>query len=349
MVKARKGWIGVDLGAAAIKLAQLELDGDGVRLSASAVMQRDVPDDASLRDALWSFREIRAALALDRRFRGRTSACLLSVKQAGVRTLSIPAGSEAERRAMIANQLFHAVGPEMTDCEFDYWTSEPAPGGQEAVGAVYVPRSTATHTAQSLARAGLCCEVLDGLPLALARAAQLRAAGEITAVVDWAHTQSLLAIVRQGRPLFVRTLRDCGYRRMLRAVTEQLELSSHDAQQLLSRYGVAGIDPPQDDKAAEMSGLLSQLVAEPLLLMEQELIRTLDHLRMHRPALSPNRMLLCGGGATVRRMDTLLSLRLDLPVDTWRLSRPDAEPTTPAGIEPLLASAAALSALAWNA
>jgi Tfp pilus assembly PilM family ATPase len=349
MVKARKGWIGVDLGAAAIKLAQLERDGDGVRLSASAIMQRDLPDDAPQSDMPWSARDIHRALALDARFRGRTTACVLSLNQSGVRTFSIPTGTDEERHAMIANQLFDVLGAELAQCEFDFWTSDRTSGGEVDVGAVYVSRQRATQTARNLAAAGVPCEVLDGVPLALARAAQLRAAGEITAVVDWGYTQSMLAIVREGQPLFVRTLRDCGYRRMLGAVTGQLELSPHDAQQLLSLYGVAGIDPPKDENIAKMSRLLSQLVADPLLVMEQELIRTLDHLRLHRPALSPDRILLCGGGATIHRMDTLLSLRLDLPVEAWRLSRAGAQPRTPAGIEPLLASAAALSALAWNA
>jgi len=349
MVKARKGWIGVDLGAAAIKLVQLERDEDGVHLSASAVMQRDLPDDAAPSDIPWIARDIHRALALDARFWGRTSACILSLKQSGVRAFSIPTGTDDEHLAMISNQLFDVLGTELAQCEFDFWTSDRTSGGEVDVGAVYVSRQRATQTARNLAAAGVPCEVLDGLPLALARAAQLRAVSEITAVVDWGYTQSMLAIVREGQPLFVRTLRDCGYRRMLRAVTGQLELSPHDAQQLLSLYGVAGSGPPEDVNKAEMARLLSQLVAEPLLAMEQELIRTLDHLRLHRPALSPNRILLCGGGATIHRMDTLLSLRLDLPVEAWRLSRAGAEPTRPAGIEPLLASAAALSALAWNA
>ncbi|MEQ8791297.1 MAG: pilus assembly protein PilM [Pirellulaceae bacterium] len=349
MVQARKGWIGVDFGAAAIKLAQLERDAGGVRLSASAVVQRENRPAAAEGDPLWSFREVQAALALDPRFHGRASACVLSPSKSGVRTLSVPPGSDSERRAMISNQLLDALGAELAECEFDFWTTSCDGESDDGCGAVFVARRDATETAQHLARAGLSCEVLDGAPLALARAAQWRVApGELAAVVDWGYTQSLLTVVLDGRPVFVRSLRDCGYQRLLSAVTSQLGLSSHDVQQLLSLYGVASIISPGNEQAAEMARLLSQLVAEPLLAMEQQLVRTLNHLQLHRQSLAPTRMLLCGGGATIHHIDALFSLRLDLPVEVWRLSPGVAETPSPRGVEPMLAAAAALSALAWN-
>lgn len=355
MVQTRKGWIGVDLGATAVKLAQLECDAAGVRLCASAVVQRDAVATAAEGGdhplhPLWTSREIRAALALEPRFRGRTSACVLSLNHTGVRMLSLPPGSDAERRSMIANQLLDAVGASIADCEFDYWLAGEDAAEEDTVGAVYLPRRTATDTARRISQTGLNCEVLDGLPLVLARAVQwFVAEGETAAVVDWGRTQALLAVVRDGRPLFARVLRDCGYQRMLDAVADRLELSHHDVQRLLSLYGVAGPAVTADGDEAELALLLSQFVAEPLLAMEQELARTLNHLQLHRQRMLPHRIFLCGGGATIRRIDALLSIRLDLPVEAWRLSRGiTAECAVPFETEPLLAGAAALSALAWT-
>ena len=55
------GWIGVDLGTHAMKAAQLEQQGMLLRLSASAVMQRESPVTGAPA-AGWTAREIRQLL-----------------------------------------------------------------------------------------------------------------------------------------------------------------------------------------------------------------------------------------------------------------------------------------------
>jgi hypothetical protein len=73
-------------------------------------------------------------------------------------------------------------------------------------------------------------------------------------------------------------------------------------------------------------------------------------LRTHRSALVPRRFVLCGGGATIAQIDAELARRLDESVGIWRMPRGDAaSAAAPQPFEPLLASAAALSSLAWSA
>lgn len=362
MVPVRTGWIGVDLGAAAIKLAQLERDGRGLRLTASAVLQRELPPSAAGEARVlsssesappaWSPREIRAAFDLEPNFRGRPAACVLSTRQAGVRMIALPSGSDAELRAMIVHHLQETLGPEAVECEFDYWDAS-TPGGEAespGVGVVYTPRRTAIETARNLSAVGLNCEVLDGLPLALARAVQMLVPDDDrnVAVVDWGHEQVLLAVVQGGRPLFIRQLRGCSYGALVGRVAAELKLSPHDVQQVLALYGVHASEAGGD--AAEMTRLLTRLAGREILALEQELLRTLDHLRLHRSGLLPRQIVLCGGGATIAGIDAELTFRLDHPVIIWRLLHGDDPPNAgQPNYEPLLASAAALSALAWAA
>jgi Tfp pilus assembly PilM family ATPase len=368
MVSVRRGWIGVDFGASAIKLAQLERDGRGLRLVAAAVLQREFaqsaptdsrPLEGTTRDwnpaslPAWSAHEIRAALDLEPRFRGRLAACVLSAVQAGVRMLELPPGSDAELRSMIGHHLQETLGADAVDCEFDHWdgSAPEVEAETNSIGVVYAPRRVAVEAARNCSAAGLNCEALDGLPLALARAMEIAGTppDEKIAVVDWGHARVSFAVVVGGRPLFVRRLRDCSFGELVRSIAAELTLPRHDVEQLLTLYGVHAEGAESDDEA-EMARLLARLGGREILALEQELVRTFDHLRLHRPGLLPERIVLCGGGATIAGIAAELTRRLDQPIELWRLPRTEGEsPRVPPGLEPLLAPAVALSALAWTA
>jgi Tfp pilus assembly PilM family ATPase len=353
MTQARKGWIGVDLGARAIKLAQLERDGRGVRLSAAAVLQRELPVVAGADGCVsaWSPRELRAALALEPNFRGRAAAGVLSALVAGARMLELPPGSDAELRSMIGQHLQETLGPDAADCEFDYWDAAGDGGQHTTLGVVYAPRAAALAAARNFSAAGLSCELLDGLPTALARAVSLLHANddEPVALVDWGYARVTFVATRCGRPSFVRLLRQGEFGALVRSASQELELPAHDVEQLLALYGVHADEADESD-AAQAARLLGRFVSREMLALEQELLRTLEHLRLHRPALAPARIILCGGGATIAGVDAVLAMRLDLPVAVWRLPPPaDGAAAAPRACQPLLAGAAALSALAWTA
>jgi Tfp pilus assembly PilM family ATPase len=325
------------------------------------VLERELPPiGAGETSADWSPRDIRAALALDPAFRGRAMAGVLTASRAGARMVDLPPGSDSELRSMIGQHLLETLGPEAADCEFDYWPAGTSNEDDQRTGwgVVYTPRSAALQTARAFSTAGLSCEVLDGLPLALSRAAQMVAPLDEDALVavDWGYTRVLFVAIRAGRPQFVRLLRDCDFGGLVRSVSRELSLPPHDVERLLALYGVYADDADRD--VSELALLLARLAGKELLALEQELLRTLDHLRLHRPGLAPRRIVLSGGGGTIAGIATELANRLDLPVSIWRLDgkvdvEPDGDPQSAVqrqrDCEPLLASAAALSALAWSA
>jgi Tfp pilus assembly PilM family ATPase len=357
ILNRRKGWIGVDVGLSTVKLAQIERVGPELRLCEAVVVQRQRPIDADANDEtppITSEDEIRSALSLGKRFSGRAAACLLSMGACDLAAVDVPVGNEAQQRTAIADRLQGANSSGDLKREFDFWPTEVA--GDELrsdfqpVSVLSVSRPWVAQLANDLRQAGLQCKILDGPPLALARAIQMFApAGNAgpTAAVDWGFARTTFYVVVDGRPVFARCLRGCGLDRITQSLCEALGVSLDEAQRLLARHGVAestGDEPTRD----ELKVVISNAVAAPLSAVVRELNRTLVFLKSQRPALSPQRLWLFGGGAAVKNITGLLGPRIGVPVDIWRLENMNLQNQTatdcPAGI---LAPAIAASALAW--
>jgi Tfp pilus assembly PilM family ATPase len=352
----RTGWIGVDLGSHAVKLAQVERTGGGQRLREAIIIARQTPwGGGDSREAPASSSEqVCAALALGGHFVGRRAACALPTRLCDLAPLEIPRGSEPERRAAIAQTLASLDKGAHGQGEFDFWDVEtPKEGRRDALPNVNVMSVTSEWTRQvtyDMAKARLRCEVLDGMPLALARAAQMDSsvrADELTAVVDWGFHSATFCVVFQGRPLFVRPLRECGLTSVVQSVCDAMGVSPDEAHIVLRKHGL----PPANDQAAPDAGLpaaIGEVVAEPLGRMVAELNRTLEYLRGHRSAMRPARVLLFGGGATIRNVAGLLSRKIGLDVGVWRFPHTSADRDVAPECPPeMLGPAIALSSLAW--
>jgi Tfp pilus assembly PilM family ATPase len=237
---------------------------------------------------------------------------------------------------------------------FDFWeTHGRGTAGQsnlESVSVLSVAHDEAVEVAKGLSRSGFYCEALDGLPLALARAVQMAsaAANETpVAALDWGSTSATFCIVRDGRALFTRHLRDCGFAALPAAVAEALSLPVDDAEQLLATYGLS--DPSRrDDTLADIQEILTDVSSEPLGAVVAQLDKTLSYPELHRSGLVPESIWLFGGGATVRNVPAVLSERIGMPIHAWALPHTGAlDPIGPSPLLPLLGPAIALSALAW--
>ena len=107
--------------------------------------------------------------------------------------------------------------------EFDFWDSAAGGSpGRDNTHVLSISQDAASQVISCFSAAGLRCEVLDGLPLALLRAVQL-AEGVLpaapVAAVDWGHSSATFCIVGEGGPLFTRHLRDCGCKAMVQRVS----------------------------------------------------------------------------------------------------------------------------------
>ena len=348
-----RGWIGIDLGTSTVKLAQVQRSGAQWRLVHARILRHD-PADGGLGppgEAPGWWETVCRDKDLRSGFAGRRAAAVLPATATDLRAIHLPEGSERDRRAMIAGELESISFPVAGRRSFDFWDSRPpAAEGEsklENVNVLSVLEDDAAALAGALAEAGLHCEAIDGLPLVLARAVEIVSAADPqvpVAAVDWGCTSATFTVICQGRPVFTRYLRDCGFAALPAAVGDALGLSHADAEQLLTTHGLP--DPGRrGGGAGEIQEILADVLSPSLGAMISQLNKTLAYPELHRSRLIPQRAWLLGGGATVRNMAAFLSARVGLPFETWRL--PGTAQGGSAGNAPLalLGPAVALSAL----
>ncbi len=350
------GWIGIDIGSHSVKLAQLAIVDGHKQIVDAAIIP--IPDSSTLSvnslQTGWLARALRSELSRHRGFRGRSAACGMSMSLTDFRSIVIPPGSDQERREMIAEDLAESGG--LGAIEFDFWEGHGNPadaaGVEPPVNVLSVSSALATEVAMAVQDSGLNCQVLDGGPFALARAAQLagreRAHDQPIAVLDWGHGAAHFAIIVAGQPAFSRVLKNCGVGSLVAAVKKGVNLSLDDCHQLLS---TCGIPNPQlgIDERTDLQELVSEFTDELLNELIVELDKTVSYLRSQRPELIPVELILVGGGATIRNIDAKLNFESGLPTAPWRLPQFAAGNGTIAGLPvELLAQAAALSELAWQ-
>lgn len=349
-----KGWIGVDIGTHTIKLAQVERRGARVELVEALSIPRQEPwsDNHDETTDIPSNLEIQAALSLGTRFRGRDAAITLPMAVCDIRTCDVEGDTDSGRRAAVLQELDSIYTDTLATREFDYWSvglPSDKMGDADNTIALSVPSSWASRVCLDLREAGLVGHVLDGLPLATARAIALGMPREsgLVAAVDWGHHRATLCSVKGGRPLFVRCLRDCGFQSVTNALCNRLAVTADEAQKLLRDHGLPS---RAGDAASDVQRVIEEVARDPVDRFVDELSRTTTYLSQQRRSVAPAKVVLLGGGAAVKNMASYLDDRLELPVQTWRL---DAAASTAAedrrlAIE-MFGPAIALSSLAWAA
>lgn len=317
-IKPTEGWVGIDAGASAVKLAQVSRRSGRLRVQRTALACRSAPlapDEEPLRSSL---QEIQTVLAIAGGTR-RVAAGALSMSQC-----DLVAG-----RASLAGANPPLIGQP--------WRGA-AGRGDDGWYTLATPEAVADRLCRDLSRAGLSCRSIDGMTHALARATELAAPapdGVAIGAIDWSHSGAVLVICRDGRPAYVRRLRNCGLAEVEGLLAAELRIGRLGACELMAKAA------RQSDTAADLIADIAAPVAGRL---ATELIRTLEHLRSHREPIRPTQVLLFGGGALLG-LHAELTDRTGTPVRPWTL--PGAAPEI-AWELPLFGPAIALSALAWE-
>ena len=344
-----KGWIGVDLGTHTVKLAQVERRGGRVQLVEALILRRHEPWEVDGQTELASSAEIRAGLSLGGGFAGTDAAAVLPMTVCDVRPCNIDGEQTPDVREAVRRQFDSAHGADAT-IDFDYWHPSGAGRAAEAADntlAMAIPAVWTAQVAHDMGECGLVGQVLDGLPLAMARAVALGSPGltEPVIAVDWGYKNATLCVVRRGQSAFVRALRDCGFATVLSTISRSLDLTADEAQKLLRDWG---LPDRKHQVAEELQTVIEEVAREPLTAFTEELNRTITFLKQQRRSIAPTKLLLLGGGAAVKNIANYLHGKVELPVEVWRLGgsrNTNSRHHTP--IE-MLGPAIALSALAWT-
>lgn len=361
--RGSKGWLGLELGARTITLAQAERGPSGVRVAASAVVDQRAPrGDPQATGPTWESQDVVNALALDPGFSGRRVACVLPMHLTEMNIVTMPPAPHGERRAMIAHELSSIFADDPEEREFDFWVADcTAPAGDandaadaphgDSVNVLSVRRSLVSDTVASLSRAGLRCQVVDGLPFALGRAVHLAyQTGPNVAIgaLHWGGVSGTLCVVSGRGPQFTRHLRNCGVGALADKVSGALGLSEEEAVQVLADHGLP--DPECGDAAQrEIQEAVADVTSQDLNELAEELNKTITYVRLKHPEIAPKRLCLFGDGARVKNASLHISQKVGLPTDVWQLPLDeDRDGRHVRRTRGLLGTAVALSTLAWT-
>lgn len=352
LTRRRTGWIGIDVGTAAVKLAQVKLHAGRWQLIETAIVNLSSPRPLTLESVAedWIAESVLRGLKQGRSFQGKAAACVLSPAALEMRTLEIPRGTEAERRDMVGQELAANLGRSIEDFEFDFWESGQQPGEAASeislVNTAAASRELVNRVAAQLLSAGLTCQVVDGTPFTLARAQRMNRTSSSTehpvAILDWGFSAATFTVVSRNQPVFTRPLRDCAFQRLLKVVADGLGLPPEDCREALATYGI----PSQHSASSGLRDLQQVIIdfaGDPLNFLMDELHKTLAFLKLQWPGHVPESLCIVGGGAVIRNLSSHVSANLELPVEIWCL---DGEGNANhGGPQALFANAAALSAL----
>jgi Tfp pilus assembly PilM family ATPase len=345
--RKQKGWLGIDIGTASVKVAQLVRHDEELRIIATAQVPRSADISAHAEestDSLWSAKgEIRTAVALGAGFCGHHAAATMPMGFCDVHQVNNLAVDEGN----IDHQVRHAIET-ITQCstdhlEFDVWSADPA--NKQRWNVLAVARPWADRIYFDVVENGYACHTIDGVPQALARALNLSAHGEPlppTAVLDWGYSQATFCLVIEGQPAYVRVLKDCSYQTALEGVAHELGITPDEAGVLLEKYGARGLNYKTED---EIVTLIADLIAEPVRRLTDELTKTLAHVGFQYRNFAPRKLCLFGGGALVGGLTRQLTRKLRLDTQVWSF---DNQRSNESRHDALFGVALALSSLAWE-
>jgi Tfp pilus assembly PilM family ATPase len=269
-----------------------------------------------------------------------------------MRVLPIPVGTECEERSAVIREMEGIVGRGFASYGFDYWPvdASPVPRSDQLRDSVILSVSNEflELIAADSRKSRLYVRVLDGLPFALARVMDMSPACRsqgCSVAIDWGFSTATFCAIRDSVPVLVRRLPDCGFGRVIGALSAALGVSFDEAQHLLTRHGV----PQPSAKHAGIQTVIRRATVEALDAFADELKRTLLFLGSREDTSLPDQLWLFGGGATIGNISECLSEKVGAAVQVWRAfeesAESDSERSCP--IE-LLGPAIGLSSLAWG-
>lgn len=350
------GLIGVDFGSQSVKLAQIVVRGKRIGVRAAAVVPRANPwpnDLSGLTEACSSLGELDVALTLNDQFVGNMAAAAVSMAVCDVRRISIPEQGNHPPNDIIAREFSGIERFRAANRIFDFWETDRAfSDSGPPVNVLSIPEFWSAQFLNDLDGCRLTTDVLDGVPFTMTRAFNLfEDSDEPVALLDWGYSRATFCIVHHGYPKFVRMLRKSGFRYVVDEISRSFDIDAEMARKTIQQYGIDDgytnrFSTELDESARnrlDIQQTIHDFVLEPVNAIGKEIIRTINFLHNQQKALAPTRLVIFGGGATLRNIVPLLESRIRMQCDIWG---EDIAVSVPGGVPlSLLANAIAMSAL----
>ncbi|MEM7455373.1 MAG: hypothetical protein AAF456_13565 [Planctomycetota bacterium] len=342
----KTGWIGVDIGTCAVKLAQVERRGQRYFLRNAAIIPREKMIDTGgwIRSIpVSSSNEIREGRAITG-FDGKDSACTIPLSVCDVRRISL--AETSDMRSTVGEKLSEIHSVRTDNIHFDFWPSATSDSRDKNDYNVICQADRWTNQVLLDYRtAGLNCRVLDGVPFAIARACSMIDGfdtGVPYVAIDWGGSSTTVCAVAGSKPEFVRSLPGHGFDRLHKKIGSELGIQPSAVRKLCSEFGLANSREIVDEDVCEVVTEITSSFRGDLI---EEIRVTLAHLHSRMKKIFPVHGIVMGAGATLKNVDAWLTDELRIPFSTWRISTRSTTPV--AGVE-LYGPAVATSCLAWS-
>lgn len=291
--------VGLDIGAAFIKLAQTE----GRKLITTGITNNPLgkisPDTEGEIDQLAATIK---KLWLDKKINEKKVALALSESVAYTRVINMPVLSTAELSNAIKYEAEQYIPVALSEVELSYEViAKPdKKTGDEKMRVLLVAASTRTLTGivTALAKAGLETKNIETEMIATARVLVIeKNPPDITLLITIGAIATSLSIFNQSTLMFTHRL-DTGSAAMTRAVASTLSLPILQAEEYKRSYGVRA-DVLEGKLSAAVSPITDNLVAE--------IKKAHTFINQNNLAGHPVRVVLSGGGALVPGLLELIS------------------------------------------
>lgn len=351
-LKNNTGWIGIDFGTSTVKLAQVVRKDKHLEIVAKAIVPRNEGWSGFTlvdTDPRSSLDELQVATSLMSEFQGRKASATLSMALCGLHRFDSMLENTPGQKARIRQALEVTLQHSAASMQFDCWNSQVTAEAPPVSQVLCMQKTWGDQLCEDIAQMRWACQSIDGMPQAFARAVQLaapEAKSEPLAALNIGYSQSEFYAVVSGIPVYVRTLKDCGYEKFLGSICQELNVTQEEAQQLLQAHS---IHPSAHENLTDTGEILREFADEYLENLKAETRRTLDFIKNQRHSVVPKQIYLFGGGATVAGMDKFLAQALEANVSNWSISS-DTNHCSHLDSNPdcLFGPAIALSALAWE-
>ncbi len=349
--RKKTGWIGIDVGTSHVKVAQVVQSNKRWELAAAAIVPRTMGWDFTSADSgkyIGSSEEMATAADLRRDLLGKNVAAALPMSICRTHQVDGALDTAANRQGKLRQLVEAATCQPAAHLQCAAWHAETPEKGTSPLktNIISAPQIWTDNLAQEISSLGWNCRTIDGAPLALARAVSMvlpRKSKETWAALDWGYTQATVCIVHNRRPVYVRPLKNCGFKQVLQSITSELDIDEKQAVQLLEEHDLSTAN--RDQRAQ----VILDSISGPIEKLEFEIQRTMSHLQTQRRQIIPQGVFMFGGGSAVNGIAPLLTERLGLEHRRWQFGNgQQTDNLVDANWTHLLGPAIALSALAWE-
>ncbi len=303
--------VGIDLGSTSIKITRLETS--LFRFDFKETTEHLLPAHT---DLPWEERAVQALRALfpEQAASGYKVVASFPGRYVSSRILSMPFSDKKKIEQTLPFELEGLIPFPIEDVVIDYQVLETNSSGSKVL-AICAHKGTLDAHLKIYKTSGIDPQVLIPPSVSLANLSKLiqGESPEPILIIDVGDTETALSLVSHGRLTFCRTLM-IGSSSLATQLEHTLGISHERAQELLEHEADLSVVEPQledrttDDVVRILSSSLQPLVRG----ISQTLASTHDAIQ-----ITPQRIYLCGTGASLNGLSTYLSRHLD--IDVFRL------------------------------